>query len=246
MKPMLAREYEDDINPVGWWLSEKLDGVRAIWTGSEFISRNGKAFKVPADMIAAMPRGVVLDGELFAGRGNFQRAISLVKKGDWSGLEYVVFDLISADLFEARQSALSTVQLPVFCRILSQVKCKSADHLDALETEILSNGGEGVMLREAGSRYHHGRSLALLKLKRYNCTEAEVIGYESGAGRITGMIGALIVKMGETVFRVGSGLFDEDRQSPPKIGAQVTISYFGLTTAGIPRHPSFLAGRDYE
>ena len=57
IRPMLARSYSC-YDPEGWWMSEKLDGVRAIWTGCEFISRNGKTFPAPQELIDSMPSGV--------------------------------------------------------------------------------------------------------------------------------------------------------------------------------------------
>src|SRR5438874_2417326 len=38
---LLAEAWDGESDPAGWWLSEKLDGVRAWWTGTQFLSRNG-------------------------------------------------------------------------------------------------------------------------------------------------------------------------------------------------------------
>src|ERR1700730_2565362 len=43
----LANTWQDEINVAGWWLSEKLDGVRAYWTGEHFLSRQGNRFYAP-------------------------------------------------------------------------------------------------------------------------------------------------------------------------------------------------------
>ncbi|MDV5165913.1 MAG: hypothetical protein R2568_04085 [Candidatus Scalindua sp.] len=32
---MLAHSWDQEININGWWMSEKLDGVRGYWTGKE-------------------------------------------------------------------------------------------------------------------------------------------------------------------------------------------------------------------
>ena len=99
-KPMLARSYEYT-DPRGWWMSEKLDGVRAVWTGTDFISRSGKVFPAPAEMRAAMPAGVAIDGELFAGRGKFQTSIGKIRRGIWDGITFKAFDAITEEPFEA-------------------------------------------------------------------------------------------------------------------------------------------------
>lgn len=38
---MLAERWTEDVDPTGYWMSEKLDGVRAYWNGSNFYSRQG-------------------------------------------------------------------------------------------------------------------------------------------------------------------------------------------------------------
>jgi hypothetical protein len=42
-----GRYEEHKVNAKGWWMSEKLDGVRAYWSGSNFYSRNGNRFPAP-------------------------------------------------------------------------------------------------------------------------------------------------------------------------------------------------------
>jgi DNA ligase-1 len=40
LEVMLAHVFDPEKHdPTGWWMSEKLDGVRAYWTGSNFYSR---------------------------------------------------------------------------------------------------------------------------------------------------------------------------------------------------------------
>ena len=68
---LLATRWEPDVDPAGWWMSEKLDGVRAYWTGSKFLSRNGNEFKAPGWCCKNCPRAP-LDGELWIGRGAFR------------------------------------------------------------------------------------------------------------------------------------------------------------------------------
>ena len=65
---MLAQKYEEGkIDPTGWFISEKLDGVRAYWSGEGFYSRNGNQFHAPAWYTKDLPKEP-LDGELWAGR----------------------------------------------------------------------------------------------------------------------------------------------------------------------------------
>jgi len=55
----------------------------------------------------------------------------------------------------------------------------------------------------------------------------------------------LSFEIGKT-FNVGTGLSDEERRNPPKIGSIITYSYTELTDDGIPKCAAFVAVRDYE
>ena len=56
---------------------------------------------------------------------------------------------------------------------------------------VLSEKGEGVMLKDPNSAYEGKRSHSLLKVKRFEDAEATVIGHLPGTGRLTGMCGAI-------------------------------------------------------
>lgn len=70
IKVLLAETYKEDLDPTGWIMSEKLDGVRCFWTGSVMYSRNGNRFFFPKFFTRNWPNSQ-LDGELFIGRGKF-------------------------------------------------------------------------------------------------------------------------------------------------------------------------------
>ena len=78
-KPMLAHVYDSDkIDPKGWYISEKVDGIRAIWTGTELLTRNHKKIIAPDWWLKHLPT-IALDGELCLGKGTFQQTCSIVK-----------------------------------------------------------------------------------------------------------------------------------------------------------------------
>ena len=168
---MLAQVYMGHaIN--GWLMSEKLDGVRGYWTGSELLSRNGNQFFAPAWFTEQLPRGVALDGELFAGRGQFRKMLSIVKTktpsaADWPAVRYCVFDAPAAPGgFEQRlyfaASALAGSQT---AEVVPHSFCANRDALNHFFCGCLSLGGEGVVLRASNSRYEFRRSPNMLKLK---------------------------------------------------------------------------------
>ena len=252
MKPMLAKTY-DDQNPKGWLMSEKLDGVRAIWTGTGFISRNGKPFAVAEWFMDGLPRDVVLDGELYMGRGMFQKTAGAVRKktpveDEWLAISYFVFDAPEAvGGFERRMALCSEITDNCqFAYAVEQTVCEGRNHLERFARELTDRGAEGVMLREPGSRYENKRSASLLKYKYFETDEAEVIGFEDGKGRNTGVVGALVCRWKKIVFNVGAGLSDDDRRDPPRLGSKITFSFCGLTDGMVPRFPVFVGARDYE
>jgi DNA ligase-1 len=61
---MLATVWEDSQNPTGWLMSEKYDGMRLYWNGTDFITRQGRKVPVPEEIASQLPR-VALDGELW-------------------------------------------------------------------------------------------------------------------------------------------------------------------------------------
>ncbi len=66
---LLAESWDFVTDPAGWWLSEKLDGVRAYWDGQQFWSRLGNLYHAPGWFVAGLPN-VPLDGELWLGAKN--------------------------------------------------------------------------------------------------------------------------------------------------------------------------------
>lgn len=248
---LLAQKWEHDVDLAGWWISEKLDGVRAWWTGHVFLSRQGNQYHAPDWFVAGLP-DVPLDGELWLDRKSFQRMVSIVRRQDesplWEQIAFVVFDApaINTD-FEARQAFLQTTfdeHQPRYARVLEQSRCDGIHHLQAELARVESLGGEGLMLRQPESLYEAGRSSTLLKVKTFHDADARVVEHLPGRGRHKGRLGALAVELPDgTSFSVGTGLSDRLREQPPAIGSTITFRYQELTDGGVPRFPSFVRVR---
>lgn len=257
-------------------MSEKLDGIRAYWNGTDFLSRAGNRFDAPEWFTKDLPTdGLTLDGELFCGRGEFQKASSIVRSHSdprWSDVTYLIFDApsLGENPFEERMTTLSEIYGGGGCikpqapgtlirsgsikdegdgkgkhiRVVghSQVKNKAA--LEAALDQIDGKGGEGLMLRQPGSKYVRKRHASLLKVKSFMDFEVKVTGHQGGDGKHTGMMGALHCILppchGSKEFKVGTGFSDHDRSNPPKIGAIITIRCPELTSSGKPRFPVFI------
>ena len=249
---LLAESWDGVVNVEGWWISEKLDGVRAYWDGTQFLSRQGNRYLAPDWFTAGLPKHP-LDGELWLDRKKFQRTVSIVRRQDqnaeWRQIRYVVFDAPAiADTFENRVSYLSDFVRDLkhdYVMALDQTLCRGIAHLKEELQRVESLGGEGLMLRQPSSKYVAGRSSTLLKVKTFHDAEAEVIGHQPGAGRHKGRMGALQVRLADgTEFSVGTGFSDAQRDAPPGVGSVITFRYQELSDAGVPRFPSFVAMRN--
>ncbi len=252
LPPMLAQRAPADIDPAAYWISEKLDGVRARWDGQALRLRNGAVIAAPAWFTAPLP-GHPLDGELWLGRGRFDELSGIVRRerptdADWRAVRYMLFDLPGADGdFSQRLAHMQQLVEAIGADWIRAVpQQRLADHaaLQALFNAVVAGGGEGLMLHRADAPWMAGRSDALLKLTPFLDAEATVLAHLPGKGRHRGRLGALeVVDAAGRRFRIGSGFTDAQRAAPPAIGAVVTYRYRELTPRGQPRFPVFLRER---
>ncbi len=248
---LLAHKWENDVELAGWWMSEKLDGVRAYWDGTQFISRLGNKFFAPKWFVEKFPT-TPLDGELWGGRKLFQRTVGIVKRQDeselWKELKYMVFDAPSHQgVFEERvafiEETLKSLNV-AWLMAHAQERCTNTQHLREELARVEALGGEGLMMRQPKSRYEAGRSNTLLKVKSFHDTEARVLAHVPGLGRHKGRLGALLVALENGIqFNVGTGFSDAERESPPAIGSIITFRYQELSNSGTPRFPSYIGER---
>lgn len=248
---LLANPWDNAQDVSGWWMSEKLDGVRAYWDGKAFVSRLGNRYHAPDWFVDGLP-DIPLDGELWGGRKRFQRTVSIVRRQDksdhWKEISFLVFDAPALDApFEDRMEHLKRLfaaKALAYARAHEHERCRDLAHLREELARVEALGGEGLMMRQPGSRYEVGRSATLLKVKSFFDAEALVIDHQAGAGRHAGRLGALLVELPDgTRFSVGTGFSDKERQSPPAKGSIVTFRYQELSDTGVPRFPSYVGVR---
>jgi DNA ligase-1 len=244
----LAKEYQSDIDISQYWISEKLDGIRAYWDGKQLLTRQGNLIHAPDWFTNQLPNEP-LDGELWRGRGEFEKTVSTVLSHQaddqqWRHIRYMVFDLpASKHIFEQRLKHLKQLlkDKQSVVQLIPHWQVKSDQSLQQSLQSIMKNKGEGLMLHRANSRYQRGRNNDILKLKPFNDAEAIVLAYKKGKGKYLGQLGSLLVKdLSGNTFYIGSGFTDQQRQNPPAIGSVITFRYNGLTAKGVPRHARFL------
>ncbi|SIN86336.1 DNA ligase [Salinivibrio sp. ES.052] len=233
----------------GYWASEKLDGVRAYWTGSRLVTRQGNLIHAPETFTQSLPR-TPLDGELWAGRGEFQTVLRTVlddtpDENMWQRIRFYAFDVPDhPGQFSERYAALKQVVAETASPYLAYVIQTPVENNRALEARLASindAGGEGMMLHHPDSVYVSHRVESLIKLKTYQEKDVVVVGVNPGKGRLQGLMGSLVVRLADgTEFSVGSGFSDAQRADPPQVGSTILVRHNGVTQKGIPRFARFI------
>jgi DNA ligase-1 len=251
----LLSEARPDIDPRGYLVSEKLDGVRAIWDGSRLRFRSGRPVPAPAWFTEALPP-VALDGELWGGRKRFDVVSGTVRSDTpddarWRALRLMVFDLPGAPgdfaTRAARIAEWATATRATVWAAVEQTQVPDRAALRQRIDSVVRDGGEGLVLHRADARWSPGRSNALYKLKPLHDAEAQVLAHESGRGRLAGLMGALRVRTASGIeFRIGTGFTDAERRDPPPVGSWISYTHRGTTPSGVPRFASYWRSRDLE
>ncbi len=250
---LLAKTYDKEVDVRNYLISEKYDGVRALWDGKQLISRQGNVYHAPDWFLADFPVQR-LDGELWISRGHFEAVVSAVRKdkpidAEWEKVRYMVFELPNgkgsfSDRLIQLEAVLATNRSR-YIQLIKQFRLNTHEELIHKVKAMTNQGAEGLMMHREDALYHTGRSDDLLKVKLYQDAEATVIKHVSGKGKFVGMLGSLLLERADGKrFKVGSGLSDKERQNPPPIGSIVTYKHYGLTKNGIPRFASFLRTRE--
>ena len=244
----LLSEARPDIDPSGHLVSEKLDGVRAVWDGARLRLRSGRVAPAPDWFTAALPP-VALDGELWGGRERFDVVSGTVRRATpddagWRALRLMVFDLPGASgdfaARAARIAALAAASRSVAWAAVEQVRIPDRAALRQQLDQVVRGGGEGLILHRADAPWSPGRSGALWKLKPLQDAEAQVLAHEPGRGRLVDRMGALRVRTVSGIeFRIGTGFTDAERQAPPPVGSWISYTHRGLTPSGLPRFASY-------
>lgn len=243
---LLLKAYNDE-NVTGWYMSEKLDGIRAYWDGKQLLSRNGHTIYAPKYFTKDLP-SFELDGELWSKRGEFEYISSVVRDKNpsegWKDITYNIFEvpntqgnliqrLLHVKPFESR-----------YLNIIKQIKIKDALHVKKFYKKVLSEGGEGIVVRDGEASYINKRTSKALKIKPFKDAECRVKAYQKGKGKYLNQMGALVCELkGGKNIKIGSGFSNQERKNPPPIGSLITFKYQGFTKNGVPRFPVYLRER---
>lgn len=277
-KPMLASNLEADKYPLQFPVisSYKYDGIRCLIINGKAVSRNFKP--IPNEYVrnyleANCVSG--LDGELMVPGGFRNVSSGIMSFGGEPDFEYHVFDYVVGRLTKPyinRLEDLNALVLPDKVKIVPTVVVHNMEALLVEEEAALAAGYEGLMTRNFLGGYKCGRASSksgdLLKIKRFDDSEALIIGYEEqmentnfadkdAFGRTKrssckdGMVpkGTLGAWLGRDLysgveFSVGSGMDDLTRQDywdrrDEMVGSAVFKYKYQGVTKDKPRFPIF-------
>lgn len=227
-------DYTNTIGITGkWYMSEKLDGIRAIWDGKFLRTRSMRKFTyVPEWFLKELPVGTALDGEIYIQNKPFQyfSSLSVTKQSPvvddkWEEVTYCIFDLPNKiGTFEERMYRLKRLKIFNNPKLKNQfLKMVHFTEYNDIRKDfykvnenfkqITSSGGEGLMLIKADSYYEGRRVKHSLKYKKEYSGEAEIIGLYEGMGKYYKKLGKFKCKIPTTskTFFCGTGLTDELR-----------------------------------
>ncbi|MBE0362695.1 DNA ligase (ATP) [Pseudoalteromonas ulvae UL12] len=251
----LAKTYQASTDVTEYFISEKYDGIRAIWDGQQLKTRSGNLISAPSWFTEHLPN-VWLDGELWSKRNDFEFISQTVRDRvpndiDWQKISYMIFDAPDlhrpfSERYEHYLELVSQIDQP-FIVAVEQRELSSNRQLQQLLKKVTAEGAEGLMLQRKLGIFTVGRNDNLIKLKPYMDAEAHVIAHLPGKGKYHQQLGALLVRTRQGIeFKIGTGFSDSERKNPPKIGDEVTFRYHGVTKNGVPRFASYLRTRSKQ
>jgi len=240
--PMLANKWEDRQKYISepFYVQPKLDGVRLLVSNKGCFSRTGKPVNGVDYLGKDLKDGEYLDGECYLPNKSFEEITSLFKVNP-RALDFHVFDhfdLNRPDLpFAERQKKVS----------VQTVLVKKKSDIEKWHDTFVEQGHEGIMIRDSVSTYEIGkRSNYLLKFKKFQTEEYEILDVKEGTGREKGA--AIWVCDGfcakpEGTLEYRKQLFLDGQKY---MGKMLTVRFQNLTALGVPRFPVGVAIRDYE
>jgi DNA ligase-1 len=247
----------------------KFDGVRAtavkIKGKSSMFTRNGKAIegfdKVLAQLDQLPVDNCVFDGELIANNDFKETMQKVFKKGQNKEADYMIFDYLSLDEFNAGKSHKSYIErrqqivalltdpnyagLPnlKIAPVMGFLENPTIEKLATMTKQAVYEGYEGIIVKDMDAPYVCKRDYGWQKCKLFDDGDFEIIRVEEGEDKNKGKMGSLILDVNGVEVGLGTGWTDKEREdawkNPNKyIGRLVEVQYQGFTEDGSLRFPS--------
>ena len=263
--PMLASDYLKQGHRISYpcYVSEKLDGVRCLAIRHkdkvELKSRGGKEYIVPhiqLELQGVMSEGDIWDGELYIHGKYLEEIVSAVKKPNTNtqDIKFVIFDVATPARFEDRlvkmQGISHTIGQEGAIRVLHYYLTMDEEQMKHIHKQFVSEGYEGIMLRNKNGLYESGkRSADLQKYKEFFDEEFEirdVVEDRNGNGVL-----CVWDHVAGSTFDVCYGDFEERKQqlnNPSKYrGKWLTVKYqTRYKDSKLPQFPTGVCIREMD
>lgn len=246
-------------------LTRKIDGGRiiAIRENGEvsFYTRAGQKYEgltdLAAELFTTFPDGIVLDGEItllanplgLSSKEQYKQTMKITRKdGEKHGVKMLVFDILTIEEFRTQtcehtyderrnllEGLFGTTKRTYFELLPVLYRGKDTAEITKYLDQLTAEGEEGVMINICDAPYEFKRTNNLLKVKKMDTLDLEIVGVEAGEGRLANTLGAIHVRYKDgNIVKVGSGFSDWMRDEIWQnqiyyIGKIVEIQYFEET-----------------
>lgn len=224
-------------NGTKFWLTQKLNGVRATFYNGQLIARSGVSYKgldhIIKEISWVQNAGFVLDGELtLKDKGSlsdneaFRMATGILNSDDVhkTCICFTIFDAISVRDFESPEPKVQYANRRIVLNELADslvdaeyvsvlpVLYSGTDQskIDEYLEQMVREDKEGLMAN-LDVPYKRTRHKGILKIKRFYTMDLPIIRCEEGTGRLEGTLGAFVLEYKGNEVKVGSGFTDEQR-----------------------------------
>lgn len=231
--------------------------------GVSFFTRAGQKYKglidLEKEMMEVFPPDTVLDGEItilddtgISSKEAYKKAMKITRSdGEKHGLKMKVFDIMDTTEWQAQKCERTWDERRALLEMIFKFFATNCTYFELLPVlyrgtdtskvleyldEAIANQEEGVMINICDAVYEFGRTWNLMKVKKMNTLDLEVVDYEEGSGRLAGTLGAIHVRYKNgNIVKVGSGFSDELRKQIWNhdvmiVGKIVEIQYFEEST----------------
>jgi len=239
-------EWQDE-NPTGWYMFERLGGIRCVWNGFEFQSKLGNRYNPPSFFVQDFPQSP-LDGMLYAGKRKIRACQDILKsKGaslnQWSKAQFYVYDAMRVEgTFEERFAKLKkefSNKNSSFIKLCSYEKCQSMDHFNKEFQRIKDEHGEGIVLKNPTSYYTRGTCKGYLEARAQYENIGTVVGViKKEKASAQDPIKSLEVEDSNgNRFAICRGITQDVKDNPPEVGSRISYRYSGEIAEGKPKAP---------
>jgi DNA ligase-1 len=219
-------------------LTTKIDGGRIIAikeNGSvSFFTRAGQKYEglvdLETEMSELLPNDSVFDGEItllndkgISSKEAYKQAMKITRKdGEKHGVKMKVFDWMPVSHWKMQYCPLSWNERRATLEILFKkdpyvyfellpVLYKGSDTsmITKFLDEAIADDQEGVMINICDAPYEFKRTTNLLKVKKMQTMDLQIVDFEEGSGKYANTLGAILVRYKNgNIVKVGSGFTD--------------------------------------